>query len=300
MADPTFAVIPDGRWLKAPSPAFHAFLGIQDADFDALAYAVRNLGVASVAFGRDTVNVTLRVPGLGREAAASVCNRLARLGEGYFHIHLLVRRWETEVYRSGIQAAMRVWGLSDASRASQPSRGYSARPLSLDRVFVQDNNPMKPLAQKWRASFGQFDDTVIPFLARKQLLDRSALVKRSKEDGDAIFSFIGAGFKFYGDQYPYLAVGEKVQDQPDRNYGAWTAEAYSSILDKREPQLHSVEAAISLPSGVLHVTQYQRLLLPWQNTSGESLVTCLSLVERTYVDEGPNGTKAAVGGSPKK
>ena len=64
--------------------------------------------------------------------------------------------------------------------------------------------------------------------------------------------------------------------------------------------MHSVEAAISLPSGVLHVTQYQRLLLPWQNTSGESLVTCLSLVERTYVDESPNGTKAAVGGSPKK
>src|ERR1051326_3238069 len=83
-------------------------------------------------------------------------------------------------------------------------------------------------------------------------------------------------FDWLGDRdFAYRAIGEKVTNQPDREYGQWVAQDYRQTALRKLPQLDKVNAALRGRSGR---TVYDRLLLPWATRSSEILVTVSSLV----------------------
>jgi hypothetical protein len=132
------------------------------------------------------------------------------------------------------------------------------------------------MAQKWRMSFGHFDPSVISFAIKKDLLSRLIIVGVKPREGEPIFRFIGDGHTNWLDSSYHLhAIGERVEDQPDKSYGQWVSQFYKSVASTGQPRYDYVTAAIRRPPGTF-VTRYERLLLPWKTPSDEVLVTLSS------------------------
>jgi hypothetical protein len=75
------------------------------------------------------------------------------------------------------------------------------------------------------------------------------------------------------------AIGQRVENQPDKEYGGWVAEFYKSVASTGQPRYDCVTAAIQHPAaGKLRsgVIRYERLLLPWRTPSEEVFVTLSS------------------------
>ena len=94
---------------------------------------------------------------------------------------------------------------------------------------------------------------------------------------DPVFRFIGDGFQWLEDDNQFYGVGERVENQPDKDYGGWVSEFYKSVASTGQPRYDRVTAAIRVTPGEpgLFMTRYERLLLPWK-TPDEVLVTMLS------------------------
>ena len=70
-----------------------------------------------------------------------------------------------------------------------------------------------------------------------------------------------------------------MENQPDKEYGAWVAEFYKSVASTGQPRYDCVTAAIHQPAPGKRgtgVIRYERLLLPWRTPSEEILVTLSS------------------------
>jgi hypothetical protein len=168
------------------------------------------------------------------------------------------------------------------------SERFSATRQDHERLLNNSEHRLRPILQKWRMAFGVFDDTVLPFLARHGFLRRTVVVGVQPDSPDPVFRYVGDGFDWLGDKdFPYRAIGEKVVNQPDREYGQWVAEDYRQTALRKLPQLDRVNAALRNRPGR---TVYDRLLLPWTTKSPEILVTVSSLVTEGPAALAPAGT----------
>src|SRR6516225_4946554 len=125
-------------------------------------------------------------------------------------------------------------------------------------------------------SFGHFDPSVISFAIKNDLLSRLIIVGVKPPGAEPIFRFIGDGHvNWLDDNYHLHAIGKRVADQPDKNYGQWVAQFYKSVASTGQPRYDYVTAAIQRSPGTF-TTRYERLLLPWKTPSDEVLVTLSS------------------------
>jgi hypothetical protein len=143
---------------------------------------------------------------------------------------------------------------------------------------------MRPLAQKWRVSFGHFDPNVIALAISQQLLPRFAIIGIKPPAREPIWRFIGDAHQWLGNDYQYRGIGEKVQDIADKDYGEWVSEYLRWVATSGQPRYDIVTASIQYmnePGTPRRTVNYERLLLPWKTTSGEVLVTsCAKIVSQ--------------------
>jgi len=138
------------------------------------------------------------------------------------------------------------------------------------------------MAQKWRASFGHFDPTVISFAIKHGLLSRLMIAGVTPGKSEPVFRFIGGGHANWLDsEYRFRAIGDKLENFPDKDYGIWLSQYYKNVARTGEPRYDYVTAAIQRrPETVATQLRYERLLLPWKTQSDEILVTLSS----THID----------------
>src|SRR5262249_50445752 len=150
-------------------------------------------------------------------------------------------------------------------------------PRDYSTLFQQEGSPLRLIAQKWRMSFGYFDPSVISFAIEHQLLSRLMIFGVKPPAGHPVFRFIGDGFQWLENDFPFNAIGERVENQPDKEYGGWVSEFYKSVASTGQPRYDHVTAAIRAPGEQkLFTSHYERLLLPWKTASDEVLVSMLS------------------------
>jgi hypothetical protein len=136
---------------------------------------------------------------------------------------------------------------------------------------------MRPLAQKWRASFALFDPTVISLAIEHNLLPHMMIVGVKPRSAEPVFRFVGSSHtRWLGIDSQFNAVGENITSQPDKDYGVWVSQFYKSVASTGEPRYDIVKAAIRKTEGGSYQTRYERLLLPWRTTSDEVFVTMCS------------------------
>jgi hypothetical protein len=268
---------PDGDWVFEDSPEFRAVLGDPDPDYDATLFAVKNLGfIKFEMLGKSVIEIELHPRNVALPALLAVQEQLQSARITLFRIRHFDTDWRSEIFPSAERAMERLSELCAPPFAPPQSDKFLVEPKDYSSLFGTDVNPLRLMAQKWRVSFGYFDPSVISFAISHGLLSRLIVVGVHPHKAEPAFRFIGDGHANWLDRdYHFRCIGEKVEDQPDKEYGSWVSSFYKAVASTREPRYDHVTAEIQRPPGKF-TTRYERLLLPWKTPSAEILVTLLS------------------------
>ncbi len=82
----------------------------------------------------------------------------------------------------------------------------------------------------------------------------------------AEFVEVGRGYTAVA-PFVVKAIGTRVDEQPDHDYGAWISTCLLEAHHTRLPHLDLVEATIVSPGGSPVRLRYERLLLPWSSST---------------------------------
>jgi hypothetical protein len=193
-----------------------------------------------------------------------------------FRIRYFTTAWQSEIFSAPELAVARLSELCAPKFAPATKERFLVEPQDYTKLYEGDESPLQLMAQKWRMSFGHFDPSVISFAIKQQLLSRMIIAGVKPPESEPIFRFIGDGHANWLDRdYHLHAIGEKMENQPDKEYGGWVSEFYKSVARTGQPRYDYVTASIQRPPGT-YVTRYERLLLPWKTPSDEVLVTLSS------------------------
>jgi hypothetical protein len=272
-------VTAEGDWVLEDSAEFRAALGDLEPDYDASLFAVKNLGFIKFQILEESIiEIELHPRNVELPALLAVQQQLSSSQVKLFRIKYFDTTWRSEITVSREGAVSRLSELCAPSFAPPPTQKFLIEPRDYSELFQDEGNPLRLLAQKWRMSFGFFDTSVISFAVEYQLLSRLMVFGVKPNEGDPVFRFIGEGFKWLGRDYQLFGVGQKVENQPDKDYGRWVSEFYKSVATTGQPRYDHVTAGIRLASDEpqLFVSRYERLLLPWKTPSEEVFVSMLS------------------------
>src|SRR5258708_4935286 len=192
----TVLVTSDGRWVLPGSDDFLAALGDLDPDYDAVGFAVRNLGfIKYQVLDRLVTEIELHPRNVALPALLAVEHQLEEPPTKLFRIKHLDTEWRSEISASPEHTVARLRELC-APPPVEPSSNerFRVEPQDPNALLRDVDNPLRLLTQKWRASFGQFDSSVISFAIQHGLLARLMIAGMSPHDTDPVFRFIGAGF----------------------------------------------------------------------------------------------------------
>jgi hypothetical protein len=270
-------VTPDGEWVIEDSAEFLAALGDSSPDYDAPLFAVKNLGfIKFQVLDNSVIEIELHPQNVELPALLAVQQQLLSTRVKLFRIKYLEMSWQSEILCSSEVAVSRLSEICAPKFAPPPAAKFLIERQNFSNLFESEENPLRLMAQKWRMSFGHFDPSVVSFAIKQGLLSRLVIAGVKPPRSEPIFRFIGDGHANWLDsEYHLRAIGEKMQNLPDKDYGEWVSEFYKSVASSGEPRYDYVTAAIQRQTNTF-VTHYERLLLPWKTRSDEVLVTLSS------------------------
>lgn len=287
-------VTSEGRWVLENSTELLAAIGDPQPDYDAAAFAVRNLGfIRFQMFGGSVAEIELHPPHVALPALLAVQQQVLSARVKLFRIRYLEMSWKSEITSSAEAAVHRLSALCTPAFIPLANPKYTVEPKDYSLLFGNEQSRLRLMAQKWRTSFGQFSPSVISFAIEHQLLSRMMIAGLKTQHGAPVFRFIGDGFNWLADDYQFYGLGEKIENLPDKEYGAWVAEFYKSVANTGQPRYDHVTATIDAyeTQSRPYLTRYERLLLPWRTPSSEILVTLTSL---QLADEGAAPASAPI------
>ena len=276
----TMLVTADGQWLSEGSSELAAALGDADPDYDAAGFAIRNLGfIRFQMLGASLVEIELHPARVELPALLAVQQQLLSSRVKLFRIKYLETSWKSEITSSAEGAVARLSALCTPAFIPIASQKYLVEPQDYSSLLSNEQSRLRLIAQKWRMSFGEFSPSVISFAIEHRLLSRMMIAGIKPHGAEPVFRFIGDGFNWLAQDYRFLALGEKIENLPDKEYGAWVAEFYKSVANTAQPRYDHVTALIETPGAETnpYLTRYERLLLPWKTPSSEILVSLSSL-----------------------
>jgi len=291
----TMLVTPAGEWVLENSSEFLAALGDLDPDYDTASYAVKNLGfIKFQILDQSVVEVELHPYTVELPALLAVQQQLQTSNVRLFRIRYFTSSWQSEIFSNRELAISRISELCSPKFAPSAKERFLVEPQDYSKLYEGDDSPLHLFAQKWRTSFGHFDPSVISFAIKQQLLPRLMIFGVRPDWEEPVFRFIGDGFRWLDGDYQFYGIGQRVENQPDRDYGEWVSEFYKSVARTGQPRYDHVTAAIQVSPGKrsFFTSRYERLLLPWKTSSDEVLVSMLS---RKLADVGNEAPSSDIG-----
>jgi len=270
-------VTPEGQWVLPGSAAFLEALDDPDPDYDAEAFAVKNLGFIKFQMVAPAiVEIEFHPRNVQLPALLAVQQQIVGASATLIRIKYFTQSWHSEITSSAEQAIARLSELSTPKFSPPWQRKYVVEPRNYESLFSDEESPLRLMAQKWRMAFGHFDPSVISFAIKNKLLSRMIIIGVRPRAEEPIFRFIGDGHvNWLAPEHQIRAIGEQVKNMPDREYGGWVSEFYKNVARTGQPRYDYVSAAIER-SAHTFTTRYERLLLPWRTPSDEVLVTLWS------------------------
>src|SRR5258708_6398789 len=257
-----------------------AELGEVDPDFDLIDYCVRNLGMVYIVTENELTRVRFRWVGVSSVALRAADDILLTLPQSAIRIACEEAQWTERQFADAptalawlVNEQQSAFQYSDVATSSRDLNYLSNRRLS---SLSENDDKLALLFKKWRIAGRKFSPDVALFLTQFGLLDRAVLARQT-EAKSIVWEHIGTHLNMYGTaDWQHMLVGRPVTDQPDRNYGKYTATVFRSALEADEPRFDHVDAVIRERSGVAHRSRYDRLVLPWRSQFNEKIVTTLS------------------------
>ena len=275
-------VTAEGKWVLPDSEGFHAALGDPDPDYDAVGFAVRNLGfVKFQVLDRLVTEIELCPRNVDLRALLAVERLLCEGGTNLFRIRWLAEEWHSEISASAKHTLARLRELCAPTFEPVMTERFRVEPREFGTIFSGEENPLRAMAQKWRVSFGNFDPNVLTVAMKNDLLSRMMVIGIKPQDKEPEWRFIGDEQRWLDSSYRFSGVGQKVGEMPDKEYGGWVREFYKAVADSDQPRYDAVTAEIQYNADTgkpRRIVRYDRLLLPWKTPSDELFVTsCVKL-----------------------
>lgn len=273
----TMLVTPDGQWVFPDSAEFLTMLGDPNPDYDAEAFAVKNLGFIKFSvIERTIIEIELHPRNVELPALLAVQQQIQSSEVNLFRIRHFETEWRSEITSSAEQAIVRLSQMAAPTFVTQSRDRFIVEPQDYSQLLNNPDNPLRAMAQKWRMSFGTFDANLLPFAIKHQLLGHMIIMGVKPHPADPVFRFIGDEHSnWLGSRYRFNAIGDKMENFPDKDYGLWASEYYKSVASTGQPRYDYITAAIRRESAS-YETHYERLMLPWTTGSNEVLVTMFS------------------------
>jgi len=294
----TMMVTPDGQWVFPDTAEFLAALGDPNPDYDAVGFAVRNLGfIKFEQIEQSIIEIELHPRNVAFPALLAVQQQILSSQVTLFRIKYLDSSWRSEISSSAEHMIARLAELCAPKYTPPSSDRFTSELKDFATLFSDHENQWRPLAQKWRVSFGNFDPSVLSIAVKHQFLSRLVIAGMRPRDKEPVWRFIGDGHRWMGQRYQLFGIGEKVANMPDREYGDWVSEFYKSVALSGQPRLDLVNASLRYEDEAgkpRRLVSYERLLLPWKTPSDEVLITLCSRVS------GAGAISAANPSSPSK
>ena len=282
----TMLVTPDGKWVFPDTAEFFAALGDPAPDYDAVAFAVKNLGfIKWQMIEQSIIEIELHPRNVELSALLAAQQQLMASPVRLFRIKYFGTAWQSEISSSPEHTIERLSELCAPVYTSPSTNRFIVEKKDFAGLFDDQNSNLVPLAQKWRASFGQFDPTIISLAVRHELLSRLVIVGVKPRDHEPRWRFIGDGHTWMGD-YQIQGVGQPVANMPDQEYGGWVAEFYKGVAASGQPRFDLVTAMLQYEDEKTkprRPVRYERLLLPWKTPSDEILITLCSRLVATDI-----------------
>lgn len=287
-------VTPDGECVLPDAANIVAAAETADRDNDPVSQAVKNRGFIRLQMIEDAiVEVELHPHNVKLAALLAAQQQLQTTDMRLFRIKYFDTEWQSEICSSAERTIARLSELCAPIFLPSLSEMYIAEARDISIVFDDYEHFFRPLAQKWRVSFGYFDPTVIAVAVQHDLLSSLTVVGVKPFEPEPVFRFIGQGHHWGGSQV--ARVGERVADQPDHEYGRWLSEFFKFVASSRQPRYDLVTARLQTPRGSesRQTVCFERLLLPWKTSSNEVFVTSCSVIAERPADTGVASQAAA-------
>ncbi len=255
----------EGRAWPANDAALARRLGYADARRDPIRFAVEERGLIHIRSVEDGIRVTVQPGAFSRVALAGALQTLNDLAPTRL---LLV---------SGAGAARQVELFTSVfafiERAEQLAKGppievkvprYSV-PRSLRNLATPPFAMVRPIIDLWKDRRGELGEEVFRALSLGGVSRRMYLLRQPPGSSRLVTEHCAAGVSFLRPCEGLLMIGREFHEMPDRDYGAWVAEAYASALWGRRLRLESVRSLIRTSAATTLRTRYDRVLMPWRS-----------------------------------
>ncbi len=280
-------VTAQGKWVLPDGEEFLAALGDPEPDYDAVGFAVRNLGfVKFQVLDRLVTEIELCPRNVDLRALLAVERLLCEAGTNLFRVRWLADEWHSEISASAKHTMARLRELCAPVFEPVLTERFRVDPQDPSVLFDTQRGRATALghmAMKWRVAFGNFDEKVLDLASRNNLLPLTAIVAFDSPESAPVFRYIGNGHRYTTRQFHVDAIGEKVENMPDREYGHWITEFHRSVASSGQPRFDQVTATINGDGDDgrhRRSLAFHRLLLPWRMPSGELLITsCAAKLE---------------------
>lgn len=239
-------------------------------------YAVVNLGfIATNVYGQ-SAQVRLR-PNFTADAAFDSLYRWL-LSRRFDRVVLswLGDTWHNEMLRSNQAALVRLDDLIEMAKRHRPEEFLSRH---LEGPTSHDPQSMQKLFKEWPQLSANLDEHEMRRMLEPLIGPRYVVVKGKRETQNLVFSEFGGGIFSNYEVWRSCAVGAPIQEQPDRLYGRWVANAYVEAINANAPRLDQVDAIVRWPHEGRLRMRYQRLIVPIKNQDGEVHLLGGSLVD---------------------
>lgn len=276
----TMLATSEGRWVSADTAEFIAALGDSDPDYDPVLFAVKNLGfIKFVVLERSIVEIEIHPRNTELAALLAVQQQVSSCGFKLFRIKYFDTDWRSEILSSAEHTIARLSELCTPVPAPPTTERFIVESGNFGKVFDEDNW-LRPLALKWRVSFGQFDSSVISLAVEHGLLQRLIIVGLKPKSSEPTWRFIGDGHSWIGNDYHFRGIGETVENMPDKDYGGWVTEYYKLVATTRKPRYDVITGWVQYQDEQgkpVRFRSYERLMLPWKTSSDEVFITMCSM-----------------------
>jgi hypothetical protein len=268
-------VIIDDLGEEHPWPSSRVFKEFDAlrADFDPLAYAVRNLGFVLIVERPGFLRLRLRPLLVSSRAVAALFYSLAERRPTRSAITWFDDIWHDELCAGPKHLYSRLTDILHRSARSFVTEPYLATRRSLDTVLNPPGHPFAPLLKSWLK--GARDD-LLASAQRQGLWDRAMVAEQDPASGAFRFRHSGGSIELYGTEWRDRAVGRRISEQPDRAYGLWIEQGCAAVNEAGAPRVELVHAAVSGSDGNVHRWRYERLMLPFVASDGRRVVMSVS------------------------
>jgi hypothetical protein len=237
-------------------------------------YSIRNLGFVAVKEMGGSLRISLRPAVVSPIAFSALLYWLHDRVVDRVLISFLDRDWSHEMLRSRQDAVQKLMARIDLGQGTREG-DFLSRELPLESL--PQSSPLRGVLDVWSQLAGKFDrERLAPLLARA-LNGRFVLVEAAPENPSLVIKDVGSGLTKPAEYWLARSIGNRVEDQPDYDYGKWVAGHYRQVVAAGQPSLSDVDAVINWPQHSRRSFRYRRLVVPFKTTGPSTMLLCASL-----------------------